>query len=151
MALGAEPLSILNRMRLSCTAFDEDGKPLISDERGKCWVIEPLCRADVLSVGDTGWQVMNEVTLHRGRYPHLTVVDAFFDGQHLTEAVVSPCHRLIPMLTDMFPSTGMLHLCLLTHTRLRQMASSSPRQQDPQPIPSPPAAPSPTQRPTPSS
>lgn len=31
---------------------------------------------------------MNEVTLHRGRNPHLTVVDAFFDNQHLTEAVV---------------------------------------------------------------
>ena len=31
---------------------------------------------------------MNEVTLHRGRNPHLTVVDAFFDGEHLTEAVV---------------------------------------------------------------
>jgi hypothetical protein len=33
---------------------------------------------------------MNEVTLHRGRHPHLTVVDAYFDNQHLTEAVVSP-------------------------------------------------------------
>lgn len=32
---------------------------------------------------------MNEVTLHRGRHPHLTVVDAYFDNQHLTEAVVS--------------------------------------------------------------
>jgi NADH kinase len=39
--------------------------------------------------GEDAWQVMNEVTLHRGRWPHLTVVDAFFDGQHLTEAVVS--------------------------------------------------------------
>jgi hypothetical protein len=33
---------------------------------------------------------MNEVTLHRGRHPHLTVVDAYFDNQHLTEAVVCP-------------------------------------------------------------
>jgi hypothetical protein len=40
------------------------------------------------AVGDAGWQVMNEVTLHRGRNPHLTVVDAYFDNQHLTEAVV---------------------------------------------------------------
>jgi hypothetical protein len=31
---------------------------------------------------------MNEVALHRGRHPHLTVVDAFFNDQHLTEAVV---------------------------------------------------------------
>jgi hypothetical protein len=35
-----------------------------------------------------GWQVMNEVAIHRGRYPHLSVVDAYVDGQHLTEAVV---------------------------------------------------------------
>ena len=41
-----------------------------------------------MTVGEAGWQVMNEVTLHRGRHPHLTVVDAFFDGEHLTEAVV---------------------------------------------------------------
>ena len=30
---------------------------------------------------------MNEVTLHRGRSPHLTTIDSFVDGQHLTEAV----------------------------------------------------------------
>jgi NADH kinase len=36
-----------------------------------------------------GWQVMNEVSIHRGRYPHLSVVDAYVDGEHLTEAVVS--------------------------------------------------------------
>jgi hypothetical protein len=35
---------------------------------------------------------MNEVTLHRGRHPHLTIVDAYFDNQHLTEAVVCPAH-----------------------------------------------------------
>lgn len=32
---------------------------------------------------------MNEVTLHRGRSPHLTMIDAYVDGQHLTESVVS--------------------------------------------------------------
>ena len=37
---------------------------------------------------------MNEVALHRGRHPHLTVVDAYFDGQRLTEAVV--CSLLRP-------------------------------------------------------
>ena len=31
---------------------------------------------------------MNEVTLHRGGERPLVVIDAFFDGQHLTEAVV---------------------------------------------------------------
>lgn len=31
---------------------------------------------------------MNEVALHRGRHPHMTVIDAFVNGQHLTEAIV---------------------------------------------------------------
>ncbi|RSH80142.1 NADH kinase pos5 [Saitozyma podzolica] len=65
------PVAVLNRMRLACT-------PMSNNE-------------DVLScaraVGDAGFQVMNEVALHRGRHPHLTVVDAYFDEQHLTEAV----------------------------------------------------------------
>jgi NADH kinase len=34
---------------------------------------------------------MNEVALHRGSSPHLNTIDIFVDGQHLTEAVVSPC------------------------------------------------------------
>jgi hypothetical protein len=39
---------------------------------------------------------MNEVALHRGSSPHLNTIDAFVDGQHLTEAVVStaiPCPK----------------------------------------------------------
>ncbi|CAG8546841.1 16920_t:CDS:10 [Acaulospora colombiana] len=32
-------------------------------------------------------QVMNEVNLHRGRYPHLAVINCFVDEQFLTEAV----------------------------------------------------------------
>lgn len=47
-------------------------------------------QANGVAVGEAGWQVMNEVALHRGRHTHLTVVDTYFDGQHLTEAVVSP-------------------------------------------------------------
>ena len=31
---------------------------------------------------------MNEVALHRGSSPHLNTIDAYVDGQHLTEAVV---------------------------------------------------------------
>jgi len=38
------------------------------------------------------WQVMNEVSLHRGPSPHLNTIDVFVDGQHLTEAV---CDGLI--------------------------------------------------------
>ncbi|WRT64061.1 uncharacterized protein IL334_000989 [Kwoniella shivajii] len=66
------PVSILNRMRLACTPLSTNRKPL-----DRC----------TKPVGEAGWQVMNEVTLHRGRHAHLTVVDAYFDGQHLTEAV----------------------------------------------------------------
>ena len=36
---------------------------------------------------------MNEVALHRGASPHLNTIDAFVDGQHLTEAVVSTAIR----------------------------------------------------------
>ncbi|KAK8865848.1 hypothetical protein IAR55_000996 [Kwoniella newhampshirensis] len=66
------PVSVLNRMRLACTPVSTHGQ-----------VLDRCTKA----VGEAGWQVMNEVTLHRGRHAHLTVVDAFFDGQHLTEAV----------------------------------------------------------------
>lgn len=39
---------------------------------------------------------MNEVALHRGRYPHLSVVDAYVNSQHLTEAVVRPALFILP-------------------------------------------------------
>lgn len=32
-------------------------------------------------------QVMNEVTLHRGRYPHLAAVHCLVDDQYLTECI----------------------------------------------------------------
>lgn len=37
------------------------------------------------TVGDR--QVMNELTLHRGRSPHLTSIECFVDGQYLTDAI----------------------------------------------------------------
>jgi NADH kinase len=30
---------------------------------------------------------MNELTLHRGRSPHLTSIECFVDGQYLTDAI----------------------------------------------------------------
>ncbi|KAL1407715.1 NADH kinase pos5 [Vanrija albida] len=65
------PVSVLNRARLACTPYHANGELL-----ERCG-----------DVSEEGWQVMNEVTLHRGRHPHLTIVDAFYDDQHLTEAV----------------------------------------------------------------
>ncbi|KAJ6576844.1 ATP-NAD kinase-like domain-containing protein [Mycena sp. CBHHK59/15] len=59
--------TILDRMRLACTFYNED----------------------FTKKGDDGdaWQVMNEIALHRGSSPHLNTIDIFVDGQHLTEAV----------------------------------------------------------------
>jgi len=57
---------------------------------------------------------MNEVTLHRGRSPHLNIIDAYVNGQHLTEAVVGsfPCPQ-----------------ALNSHPLWSPMASSYPHQQ----------------------
>lgn len=38
---------------------------------------------------------MNEVNLHRGRYPHLTAIECFVDGQILTDAVVNYLNGLL--------------------------------------------------------
>ncbi|KAJ7287267.1 ATP-NAD kinase-like domain-containing protein [Mycena rebaudengoi] len=59
--------TILDRMRLACTFYNEDASKKGDD-------------------GDA-WQVMNEIALHRGSSPHLNTIDIFVDGQHLTEAV----------------------------------------------------------------
>ncbi|KIK61049.1 hypothetical protein GYMLUDRAFT_43147 [Collybiopsis luxurians FD-317 M1] len=59
--------TILNRMRLACTYYNQDESQ------------KPDQHKD--------WQVMNEVALHRGSSPHLNTIDIFVDGQHLTEAV----------------------------------------------------------------
>ncbi|KAG0267071.1 NADH kinase pos5 [Mortierella polycephala] len=64
--------SLLLRMRLKCTLHDADGRRLqAKDGSGR---INDLT-------------VMNEVNLHRGRYPHLTSIGCFVDGQLITEAV----------------------------------------------------------------
>lgn len=68
--LGEGEVEILNRMRLNALAVDSTGRVLSR-------------------MPDTGWQVMNEVCLHRGRYPHLPTVDVYYNNQHLTEGLVS--------------------------------------------------------------
>ncbi|GAA98812.1 hypothetical protein E5Q_05500 [Mixia osmundae IAM 14324] len=64
----ADRFRLLPRMRLRCDVFDASGR-----------------RTDRLH--GLGSLAMNEVVLHRGRHPHLTIIDSFVDGQHLTEAV----------------------------------------------------------------
>ncbi|KAG0032596.1 NADH kinase pos5 [Podila clonocystis] len=64
--------SLLLRMRLKCTLHGVDGRRLqAKDGSGR---INDLT-------------VMNEVNLHRGRYPHLTSIGCFVDGHLITEAV----------------------------------------------------------------
>lgn len=94
--LGDGEVEILNRMRLNALAVDSHGRTLSR-------------------MPESGWQVMNEVCLHRGRYPHLPTVDVYYNNQHLTEGLVSfICSRLAD-----FRPTG----------------SSSPPQQDLPPTP----------------
>lgn len=70
-------ISLLLRMRLRQTSHRKDGETFcqIEDRRegGGCYDVH----------------LMNEVTLHRGREPHMTKIDAYVDGQHLTQAIVS--------------------------------------------------------------
>ncbi|KAG0226648.1 NADH kinase pos5 [Mortierella sp. GBA43] len=64
--------SLLLRMRLKCTLHGADGQRLqAKDGSGQ---ISDLT-------------VMNEVNLHRGRYPHLTWIGCYVDGHLITEAV----------------------------------------------------------------
>lgn len=70
-------ISLLLRMRLRQTTHRQDGETLCQDtdltDKGGCYDVH----------------LMNEVTLHRGREPHMTKIDAYVDGQHLTQAIVS--------------------------------------------------------------
>uniref|UniRef100_V5ETY2 Kinase n=2 Tax=Kalmanozyma brasiliensis (strain GHG001) TaxID=1365824 RepID=V5ETY2_KALBG len=68
-------VSLLLRMRLRQTSHRSDGETFcqVEDQRsgGGCYDVH----------------LMNEVTLHRGREPHMTKIDAYVDGQHLTQAI----------------------------------------------------------------
>lgn len=82
--------TILNRMRLACTFYNEKFSKIGKDDDGGCHYRKVQLTAYSLS----DWQVMNEIALHRGPSPHLNTIDIFVDGQHLTEAVVglrAPC------------------------------------------------------------
>lgn len=68
-------------------------------------------RSDVASM--TEIHLMNEVALHRGREPHLTVIDAFVEGRHLTQAIVSSCYAHCPRLEAELISF-LVRLCSLT-------------------------------------
>ncbi|PWN34248.1 ATP-NAD kinase, partial [Meira miltonrushii] len=64
--------SLLLRMRLHQTMHEKDGTPVKDEGKG-------TSRTDV--------HLMNEVALHRASSPHMTMIDAFVDGRHLTQAI----------------------------------------------------------------
>jgi NADH kinase len=78
--------TVLERMRLACTFFDADGQELDVPNLAGWWYI--LHSLNTFVYFSKGWQVMNEVVLHRGSNPHLSIVDIYVDGVHLTEAFV---------------------------------------------------------------
>ncbi|UZJ56041.1 hypothetical protein CBS101457_005361 [Exobasidium rhododendri] len=63
-------VTLLLRMRLHQTTHEADGS-LAQSADGRS--------SDI--------HLMNEVALHRGRSPHMTTIDAFVDGRHLTQAI----------------------------------------------------------------
>ena len=69
---------ILMRNRLKVGLFTADGQPV---QRGSKSAGMPN------SLDEQGAYVMNEVLLHRGKEPHLAVLDVYVGGRFLTEAV----------------------------------------------------------------
>ncbi|KAI8914074.1 ATP-NAD kinase-like domain-containing protein [Powellomyces hirtus] len=61
------PVPLLHRMRLACAIYKTDGSRITAP------------------TGDL--QAMNDIVLHRGRYPHLTITECSVDGEFLTGAV----------------------------------------------------------------
>lgn len=85
-----EDLSLLLRMRLFCSLHLPNGQRLVRDGNEICKSRLMITNASIiiLTVEITGdRQVMNELTLHRGRSPHLTSIECFVDGQYLTDAI----------------------------------------------------------------
>ncbi|KAL4883086.1 ATP-NAD kinase-like domain-containing protein [Aspergillus karnatakaensis] len=68
---------ILMRNRLKVALYTADGNPVDADK----------CSEPSQGIGSEGLYVMNELLLHRGKEPHLAIVDVYVGGRFLTEAV----------------------------------------------------------------
>ncbi|EEP79312.1 predicted protein [Uncinocarpus reesii 1704] len=78
MSLGsARSARILVRSRIRVGLFTPDGKPVYSNG------VVMSSPAD----DDAGVYAMNEVVIHRGKQPHLAIVEVYVGGRFLTEAV----------------------------------------------------------------
>lgn len=82
-------ITVLHRMRLSCSFQDSGGERIDTRCEGMGQrAIQRRTDGIINHARPSDWQVMNEVALHRGSSPHLNTIDVYVDGQHLTEAVV---------------------------------------------------------------
>ncbi|KAL6235460.1 hypothetical protein BDW75DRAFT_230306 [Aspergillus navahoensis] len=68
---------ILMRNRLKVALFTADGHPVEADK----------CSKPSQGIQSDGLYVMNEILLHRGKEPHLAILDVYVGGRFLTEAV----------------------------------------------------------------
>ncbi|OJD13630.1 hypothetical protein AJ78_05934 [Emergomyces pasteurianus Ep9510] len=73
----ARPAKILVRSRLRVGVYTPDGRPV---HRDGATMPSP-------SDDDGGVHAMNEVVIHRGKQPHLAIVEVYVGGRFLTEAV----------------------------------------------------------------
>ncbi|PGH18211.1 hypothetical protein AJ79_00549 [Helicocarpus griseus UAMH5409] len=73
----SRPAKILVRSRLRVGVYTPDGRPV---HRDGATMSSP-------SDDDGGVHAMNEVVIHRGKQPHLAVVEVYVGGRFLTEAV----------------------------------------------------------------
>ncbi|KAL2372672.1 NAD+ kinase [Blastomyces gilchristii SLH14081] len=77
-SMGASrPAKILVRSRLRVGVYTPDGRPV---HRDGATMASP-------SDDDGGVHAMNEVVIHRGKQPHLAIVEVYVGGRFLTEAV----------------------------------------------------------------
>ncbi|KEQ80861.1 ATP-NAD kinase [Aureobasidium pullulans EXF-150] len=82
MSMGPSRSSrVLLRNRLKVGIFAEDGTPITHADPSA-----PMCSSDC-SDANCDVFAMNEVLLHRGRTPHLSIINIYVGGRFLTEAV----------------------------------------------------------------
>ncbi|KAI5276098.1 ATP-NAD kinase [Aureobasidium subglaciale] len=82
MSMGPSRSSrVLLRNRLKVGIFAEDGRPITHADPSA-----PMCSTDCEN-NDCDVFAMNEVLLHRGRTPHLSIINIYVGGRFLTEAV----------------------------------------------------------------
>ncbi|KAL9090157.1 MAG: hypothetical protein Q9165_005437 [Trypethelium subeluteriae] len=74
---------VLLRNRLQVGVFARDGSRVSASAADQASPPSPPST----SAADSDIYALNEVLIHRGRDPHLAIVDVFVGGRHLTEAV----------------------------------------------------------------